>query len=76
MTGITKAEALAMLADAFNEPLESVTPETLRDSLPGWNASARASMAAEQIGDRQAAGLAENIEHGGFDGELCLATFN
>ena len=36
-----------MLADAFNEPLESVTPETPRDSLPGWDSMGALMLIAE-----------------------------
>ena len=47
MSGMTQAEALAMLAEAFNEPPEKVVPEALRDSLPGWDSMGALMLIAE-----------------------------
>lgn len=46
-TSITLAEALDMMADAFNEPLANVQPETPRDSLPGWDSMGALMLIAE-----------------------------
>jgi len=34
---MTRDEALAWLADLFQEPIEVVRPNTARDELPGWD---------------------------------------
>ena len=47
MSGMTQAEALAMLAEAFNEPLEKVVPEAPRESLPGWDSMGALMLIAE-----------------------------
>lgn len=36
-----------MLAEAFNEPLESVRPDVLRESLPGWDSMGALMLIAE-----------------------------
>lgn len=36
-----------MLAESFNEPLEAVTPEALRESLPGWDSMGALMLIAE-----------------------------
>ena len=46
-TSITLAEALEMMAEAFNEPLAHVQPETPRDSLPGWDSMGALMLIAE-----------------------------
>jgi len=40
-------EALAMMADAFNEPLANVRPDTARDSIPGWDSMGALMLIAE-----------------------------
>lgn len=44
---ITLDEALAMMADAFNEPLVNVRPETARDDIPGWDSMGALMLIAE-----------------------------
>lgn len=46
-TAITLSEALEMMADAFNEPLENVRPDTPRDSIPGWDSMGALMLIAE-----------------------------
>lgn len=46
-THITLAEALDMMADAFNEPLANIQPETPRDSIPGWDSMGALLLIAE-----------------------------
>jgi len=46
-TQITLAEALEMMADAFNEPLENVRPEVSRESIPGWDSMGALMLIAE-----------------------------
>ncbi len=46
-THITLAEALDMMADAFNEPLANIRPETPRDSIPGWDSMGALMLIAE-----------------------------
>ncbi len=46
-TSITVAEALAMMADAFNEPLENVRPDTARDKIIGWDSMGALMLIAE-----------------------------
>ncbi|MCH8178367.1 MAG: acyl carrier protein [Proteobacteria bacterium] len=46
-TAITLTEALEMMADAFNEPLENVRPDTPRDSIPGWDSMGALMLIAE-----------------------------
>ena len=40
-------EALAMMADAFNEPLANVRPDTARDSIPGLDSMGALMLIAE-----------------------------
>lgn len=47
VTVLTAAEALEMLAECFNEPLEKVVPEALRESLPGWDSMGALMLIAE-----------------------------
>lgn len=44
---ITLAAALEMLADAFNEPLDNLRPETARDDIPGWDSMGALMLIAE-----------------------------
>ncbi|MBH1986003.1 MAG: acyl carrier protein [Burkholderiales bacterium] len=44
---MTLAEAMEMMADAFNEPLENLTPDTDRDSVPGWDSMGALMLIAE-----------------------------
>jgi acyl carrier protein len=44
---MTRVEALAMLAEAFNEPLALVTPDALREGLPGWDSMGALMLIAE-----------------------------
>lgn len=46
-TQITLAEALEMMADAFNEPLDNVRPDTPRDAIPGWDSMGALMLIAE-----------------------------
>lgn len=36
-----------MLAESFNEPLDKVTPDALRESLPGWDSMGALMLIAE-----------------------------
>ena len=47
VTVLSAAEALEMLAECFNEPLEQVVPEALRESLPGWDSMGALMLIAE-----------------------------
>lgn len=47
MNAMTQAEALAMLAESFNEPLDKVTPDAPRESLPGWDSMGALMLIAE-----------------------------
>lgn len=44
---LTTREALEMMADAFNEPVENLSPETPRDSIPGWDSMGALMLIAE-----------------------------
>lgn len=44
---ITIHEALEMMADAFNEPLENLRPETPREDIPGWDSMGALMLIAE-----------------------------
>ena len=44
---LTTQQALEMMADAFNEPLANVRPETARDSIPGWDSMGALMLIAE-----------------------------
>jgi len=48
---ITTAEAMQMIAEAFNEPVEDLKPDRLRESLAGWD-SMGALMLIAQIDER------------------------
>lgn len=47
MTAMSTAEALAMLAQAFDAPLAEVTVDTPRASLPGWDSMGVVMLSAE-----------------------------
>lgn len=40
-------QALEMMAEAFNEPIENLSPETPRDSIPGWDSMGALMLIAE-----------------------------
>ena len=44
---LTTQQALEMMADAFNEPIENLSPETPRDSIPGWDSMGALMLIAE-----------------------------
>lgn len=44
---LTTQEALEMMAEAFNEPLENLLPDTPRDSIPGWDSMGALMLIAE-----------------------------
>lgn len=47
MSAMSLAEALAMLAEAFNEPIENLKPELARESVPGWDSMGALLLIAE-----------------------------
>ena len=47
MNTITVAQAMAMMAECFMEPLEHLTPELSRESVPGWDSMGALSLMAE-----------------------------
>ena len=44
---MTVDEALAMLAEAFNEPVENLAPDVARASVPGWDSMGALMLIAE-----------------------------
>ncbi len=60
---ITQAEALAMMADAFNEPLEHLHADTARDTIPGWD-SMGALMLIAEIDERFGIELSADVSRG------------
>jgi acyl carrier protein len=48
---ITHAEVMAMLAESFNEPIENLAPDVLRERIPGWD-SMGALMLIAELDDR------------------------
>jgi len=44
---LTTQQALEMMADAFNEPIENLSPETPRESIPGWDSMGALMLIAE-----------------------------
>lgn len=44
---LTTQEALEMMAEAFNEPIENVLPDTARESIPGWDSMGALMLIAE-----------------------------
>jgi acyl carrier protein len=47
MNTISTAAALQMLSEAFDEPVENLTPDTDRDSLAGWDSMGALTLMAE-----------------------------
>jgi len=47
MNTISQAAALKMLAEAFDEPVENLTPDTDRDSIGGWDSMGALTLMAE-----------------------------
>ncbi len=47
MNTITVAQAMAMMAECFMEPLEHLTPELSRESVPGWDSMGAMMLIAE-----------------------------
>jgi len=44
---ITAAEAMAMMSECFMEPVERLTPELCRESIPGWDSMGALMLIAE-----------------------------
>jgi acyl carrier protein len=44
---LTTQEALEMMAEAFDEPIENLQPDTPRDSIPGWDSMGALMLIAE-----------------------------
>ncbi|MEY4765668.1 MAG: hypothetical protein RI907_2341 [Pseudomonadota bacterium] len=44
---LTLAQAYEMLAEAFNEPVESLTPDRDREDIPGWDSMGALILIAE-----------------------------
>jgi acyl carrier protein len=44
---LTTPEAFEMLAEAFDEPVESLNPERERDTIPGWDSMGALILIAE-----------------------------
>lgn len=44
---LTTQEALDMMAEAFDEPVENLRPDTPRDSIPGWDSMGALMLIAE-----------------------------
>lgn len=40
-------EALAMMAEAFNEPVENLAPDVARERIPGWDSMGALMLIAE-----------------------------
>ncbi|MBK1646332.1 hypothetical protein CKO25_17090 [Thiocapsa imhoffii] len=47
MAKITTSDALKMLSEILEEPLEKLTPEVLRDEVDGWDSLGALSLMAE-----------------------------
>ncbi len=47
MNTISVPDALKMLAEAFMEPVENLSPDTDRDSLAGWDSMGALTLMAE-----------------------------
>ncbi len=47
MNAMTMAEALSMLAEAFNEPVEKLSPDVHRDQIEGWDSMGALLLIAE-----------------------------
>jgi len=46
-TPISSADAMQMIADAFNEPVTDIRPERLRETLLGWDSMGALMLIAE-----------------------------
>jgi acyl carrier protein len=44
---MTTPEALEMLAACFNEPLDTLTPQSRREDMPGWDSMGVVMLIAE-----------------------------
>jgi acyl carrier protein len=44
---VTSSEALGLLAEALNEPVEGLSPDRLRESIPGWDSMGALLLIAE-----------------------------
>ena len=47
MTPISTAEALAMFSECFMEPVDKLSPDVLRESIPGWDSMGALMLIAE-----------------------------
>ncbi len=47
MTAMTFDEALAMMAEAFDEPVENLAPDVARTSVRGWDSMGALMLIAE-----------------------------
>jgi acyl carrier protein len=47
MTPISTAQALSLLAETFDEPLDRISPATARDAILGWDSMGALSLMAE-----------------------------
>jgi acyl carrier protein len=47
MKPISLSEALKLLAETFDEPVDRIAPATLRDAIPGWDSMGALSLMAE-----------------------------
>ena len=47
MTPITTAQAMALLAETFDEPVEGLSAATARDAVAGWDSMGALSLMAE-----------------------------
>lgn len=47
MDKITKSETLKLLSSIFEEPIANLSPEVLREDIPGWDSMGVLSLMAE-----------------------------
>jgi acyl carrier protein len=47
VSSLNLLQSLEMLAECFNEPIEQLKPETLRDQVPGWDSMGALLLIAE-----------------------------
>jgi acyl carrier protein len=47
MSTMNLTQALEMLAECFNDTAENLTPQTLRESVPGWDSMGALLLIAE-----------------------------
>lgn len=47
MVKITTSETLDMLSSIFEEPIANLSPEVLRDDVPGWDSMGALALMAE-----------------------------